>query len=113
MKWMTHDRKKKKLIFKLEEHEIVDEMDYHLYFSHPETNMKDAKMIDIHPNPAVVNSSWELVFNLQDDLPLHMGRCEFYVVGHSAIKGSYSVASGFSIGMNIICHQALSKRIDK
>ena len=30
MKWMVHDKKKKELLFRLEEHEIIDEMNYTL-----------------------------------------------------------------------------------
>jgi hypothetical protein len=113
MKWMEHDRKRKRLIFKLEEHEIVDGMQHHLYFSHPETNEKDANMIDVHIGPSVINSNWELIFFLPDELPLHLGRCEFFVNGHSAMKGSFIVATGFTVASNIVCHQALSKRTSK
>jgi hypothetical protein len=111
MKWMLHDRKKKQLIFKLEEHELVEGMQHHLYFAHPETNQKDSKMVDVHLGPSAVNSNWELIFNLPDEFPLHMGRCEWFVNGHSDMKGSYIVATGFTVANNIVCHQALSKRL--
>jgi hypothetical protein len=111
MKWMQHDRKGKRLIFKLEEHEIVDGMQHFLFFSHPETNQKDAKMVEIPLGPSMINSNWELIFKFPGEIPLHLGRCEFFVNGHSVMKGSYIVATGFSVANNIVCHQALSKRI--
>jgi len=93
MKWMLHDNKKKELSFLLEEHEIVEEMEHHIYFDQPETNAKDAKRVQLSAGPARVNSEWVLKFKVPEQLQLHVGQVNFYVSGNHPLKGNYIIAS--------------------
>jgi hypothetical protein len=106
MKWMLHDQKKKELVFRMEEHEIFDGMNYLLNLIPPKN--PDAKLPTnvIVVGPSMVDSNWELKFKLPDSMPAPL---DFFVNGHHPMKGDCVVASGFSIGPGISCHQAMTK----
>lgn len=111
MKWMKHDRKKKELLFKLEEHELVDEMDYHLYFDGPRPNELNIGRVQLSCGPEKAKSDWTLKYSIPETLLLHLGEWTFVVIGLDKIKGDYIVASGFSRGMHFVCHQVVTIRI--
>lgn len=106
MKWMVHDQKKKELVFRLEEHEIIDEMNYTLNILSPKYPDAEIPAKVVVVGPSKVNSSWELKFKLPETIPFPS---DFFVSGQHDSKGRCVVASGFSIGSEFSCHQAVTR----
>lgn len=112
MKWMKFDRKKKILEFKLEEHEMVDDMPHYAIFEGPKTNEKDAERISVNSPSAKVGPQWNLKISIPEAVQLHLGAWTFVVIGEPIqTKGQRIIASGFSYGMSFVCHQAITERI--
>jgi hypothetical protein len=115
MKWMLYDREKKELSFKLEEHEIVDEMQHYVIFVGPTAHDTGLSRQIINSETSKVNSKWILKFKIPEKVlgNLHLGQWDFIVLGEGDKKltrPDYIVASGFSNAMHFVCHQALAKR---
>ena len=112
MKWMTFDRKKRTLEFKLDEPEMVEEMVHHGVFEGPKTNAPDAERISVTSAAAKVGPQWNLKIQIPEEVKLHLGSWTFIVISEPyQTKGQYITASGFSYGMDFVCHQALTKRL--
>jgi hypothetical protein len=109
MKWMRYDKKKGEISFKLEEHEIDDDMLHHIYFDGPKNNVKDAERVNQSVGPSKINSEWLLKFKLPENMALHMGQWNFVVTGFNKLNnGDRTIASGFSYGTRWVCHQAIT-----
>lgn len=111
MKWMLYDRKNRVLEFKLEEHEFVDEMVHHIVFEGPKEKDKPEK-VTITSGESRVGSQWNLKFKIPEEVKLHTGTWTFIVISEPfQTKGQYITATGFSYGMDLVCHQAITKRL--
>lgn len=112
MKWMSFDRKRRILEFKLEEHEMVDDMNHYAMFTGPKTNEKDAEKVIINSPSAKIGPQWNLKIQVPESVQPHLGRWEFVVIGEPIqTHGQRIIASGFSFGTDFVCHQAISKRV--
>jgi hypothetical protein len=113
MKWMLHDRKRNELSFRLEEHEIVDGMEYVLEINGPK--MDGDKKVDASFGCGAkkVNSEWILKYQIPDAVQLHLGVYTFIVFNSNTVikKGDYVIATGFVHGNRFVCHQAMTKQI--
>jgi hypothetical protein len=97
MKLMEYVTSKNEVKFHLDEPEMkFDDIDYEL--------IVEGKPIA----KSRVGSEWTLRFKITE--PMKPGSA-FIVKGQSPMKGEVVLATGFSHGTFLVCHQALSKRI--
>ncbi len=113
MKWMRYDQNKRELTFKVEDHGAYLGMEFILEINGP--MIKDGVKVETSfgCGCAEMNSTGILSFNIPEEVQLHMGSYTFILFNRNpkVEKGTYILATGFSHGTYLVCHQGTSIRI--
>ena len=109
MQWMEYNKNKRRLSFKLEEHEIAEEMQHTIAFTGIQGKGLDPVPVTLSMGPKEVTSRWLLEFDVPTGVTLENGSWNFIVTGKHPFKGIYITATGFSHKMDFVCHQTLTK----
>lgn len=108
MKWMSFNRSIRTIEFKLEEHEIVDDMIHRVVFDGPPRSGRARDSVTSAPSKA--GPQWNLKFVVPREVDLTIGQWTFTVISEPFMtRGQQITATGFSNGADLICHQAITK----